>query len=356
MIPDRAQHDTDVSDTLQPIWSGLREALSRQLPVSRYGGMRLLLAVSGGADSVALLRLVVDVWGRDPRARVDDLVVAHFNHAVRGAASDDDEQWVTQLSKSLGLCCHTGRHQVDDTDSTTRTDEQSLRRMRHRFLRSCAYRVGARCVLMAHQADDNVETVLHRLFRGTGPAGLTGIAPHRSMGEDLVLLRPLLEIRGQSLRDGLQEIGQPWREDGSNRDCDYQRNWLRHAMLPQIRQRYPGADRAILRMIRFQGQWREPLERVASAWIEQSVSIEGQCLRIDRGPVDSAILAIAIHRLWDAQNWPRVSLTASQLALLHEAVSGPPIVRLSLPGGVDVQATNGDQITIIGPDRGDLLA
>ncbi len=328
-----------------PIWPQLLDSLSHTLPPERFSGLRLVLAVSGGADSVALLRLVHDLWSRVSASSANNLVVAHFNHGLRGEESDTDQKFIDSLSESLGVrfCTETAKK----TDSLRlEMGEESLRTIRYGFLSQTAEREGARCVLVAHTADDNVETVLHHLFRGTGPTGLTGIPSHRSLSSDLVLRRPLLKIRRDLLREGLREIGQPWREDVSNGDPRYQRNWLRSALLPMIRERYPHIDDAILRLVKSQSEYCSKIDNDAAKWMDENTKIGRGSITMARGVVDPAIFSAAIRLLWRRLDWPRQGMTANHIHQTLAAVTLASNRSFTLPGDIQCQVEKAE-VTLI---------
>jgi len=196
-------------------------------------GDRVGVGVSGGADSVALLRLLDDLR---PELGIF-LSVLHFNHQLRGAESDDDEQFVAALAEKLGTEFIAGREDVAAAARENKWNlEDAARRLRYGFFRaalqdgeSAEEPAGLARVAVAHSADDQAETVLARLVRGTGPAGLGAIYPVKGF-----LVRPLLEIRRGELRAYLERIGQSWREDPSNRDVRRLRARLRHQILPAL--------------------------------------------------------------------------------------------------------------------------
>jgi len=194
-------------------------------------GDRVGLAVSGGSDSVALLRLV-----EESRSQLGlYLCVLHFNHQLRGADSDVDEQFVAAAAAQRGLDFFPGRQDVAAEAREQRWNlEDAARRMRYGFFRSAAERLHLDRVAVAHTADDQAETVLARLVRGTGPAGLAAIYPVKFCPGGGHIVRPLLEIRRGELREYLTRIGQPWREDLSNQDLQRLRARLRHQILPVL--------------------------------------------------------------------------------------------------------------------------
>jgi len=218
----------------------IRSTLSAMRP-----GTVLLAAVSGGADSVAMLHLLV----RATRAGFDEigLAAAHLDHGLRGRESTEDARFVRDLGDRLGVPVVIGRARPTDALHSL---EARARRVRYRFLRAAAKRRGAAAVLTAHTLEDQAETVLDRLLRGTGLRGLRGILPERALGRarDLRLLRPLLEVRRGDLRGWLTDRDLAWREDRTNRDGSNRRSRIRHELLPRVDEIGPGGAPALARM------------------------------------------------------------------------------------------------------------
>ncbi len=184
---------------------------------SRWG-----IAISGGADSTALA-LAAGELGRD-------LTLLHVNYGLRGVESDGDEAFV----RGLGFGAEVLRPRVENAS------EEHLRRLRYEWFAGFDFPV-----LTGHTRDDQAETVLHRLLRGTGPGGLAGIQPNL----DGRVYRPFLELTRAELRSYLAERGQSWREDSSNLDLQYRRNYLRHELLPRIVENVnPAAGAALARL------------------------------------------------------------------------------------------------------------
>ena len=189
-------------------------------------GDRIGVAVSAGADSVALLRLLEDVRG-DLGA---GLCVLHLNHGLRGEASDADESFVADLARDAGLEFISRREDVAALAQRSHWNlEDAGRRIRHEFFANVVAQLKCAKVAVAHTADDQAETLLGRLLRGAGPRGLVGIYPVRGS-----VIRPLLEIRRAELRDYLRTKGQSWREDATNADTTRLRARLRHQLLPLL--------------------------------------------------------------------------------------------------------------------------
>lgn len=179
------------------------------------------VGVSGGADSVALLRLL--------HSRSDlRLIVAHLDHETRAAQSTADAAFVSDLARRLDLACVVSRRSEVEPRLVHPPANPSARfRMcRLRFFAEVVEAHRLKGVLLAHHADDQAETVFQRLIRGSGWMGLGGMEPFTPVGQ-LVIGRPLLGVRGARLRNWLSEIGQPWREDASNQSAVYQRNRVR---------------------------------------------------------------------------------------------------------------------------------
>lgn len=224
-------------------------------------GGRLLVAVSGGADSVALLRCLRE-HARDLGI---SLAAAHLNHGLRGRASDGDAAFVRRLAARLEIPLIEARADVRGRAKEQGVSlEMAARDARYEFFARAARATGARAVATAHTADDNVETVLLRLARGTGLAGLCGI-PRVASRNGLRVVRPMLDAtRGDVLRF-LRARRAVWREDASNDDRAFLRNRVRHEILPLLARRLnPRIGEAVLRMadvLREEDEWMERLSR-----------------------------------------------------------------------------------------------
>ncbi|MDQ3003590.1 MAG: tRNA lysidine(34) synthetase TilS, partial [Fibrobacterota bacterium] len=191
-------------------------------------GTTLLLAVSGGADSVALLHWAMRAA---PRFRWG-LAVAHVNHGLRGTARRDQE-FVAALCRENRIPFFD--RNLDPTARPTReSPEMWARRERYSFFAEAADRSEAEWILTAHHRDDLVETVFQRLGRGTGPRGLRGIPFRRDQ-----VVRPLLNRSRAEILGYLRLCGASWQEDESNADVRINRNWYRHRYLPALREREP---------------------------------------------------------------------------------------------------------------------
>ncbi len=191
-------------------------------------GDRVGVGVSGGADSLALLLLLEEL-----RERLGiRLTILHFNLLLRGEESEADERFVAELAAGRGIDFLAGRGDVARAARARGWNlEDAARRLRYTFFSSAVRAGRVTRVAVAHTADDQAETVLARLVRGTGPAGLAAIYPVKGH-----VVRPLIEIRRGELRAYLEGLRQPWREDASNLDTARLRARLRHQILPVIEQ------------------------------------------------------------------------------------------------------------------------
>jgi tRNA(Ile)-lysidine synthase len=212
-------------------------------------GDRVGVAVSGGADSVSLLRVLLEL--RTDLGVV--LSVLHLNHQIRGEEANEDERFVGSLADQYGLEFH---HSSMDVPSYAGEHRLSLetagREARYHFFKSFIQRQMMDVVATGHTMDDQAETVLMRILRGAGTKGLGGIYPKKkvsSEGEVGLIVRPLLAIRRAEVREYLDSIQQSWREDASNVDLQFTRNRIRHGLLPLIETRFqPSAVAALAQL------------------------------------------------------------------------------------------------------------
>ncbi len=212
------------------------KAISRynMLPSRHNRVTRVIAAVSGGADSVCLLhvlRKVLNDLGADVAG------VAHFNHKLRGDASDEDERFVAELAARFEIPFYRAEWCAEIRALQAIPDgnlEQAARRARREFFGKLIREGAADSVAVGHTRDDQAETVLFRVLRGSGLAGLAGIHPVTRLVNDADLIRPLLETTRTEVEDYLRSRGIAWRDDASNRDPRFARNRIRHQLLPQL--------------------------------------------------------------------------------------------------------------------------
>lgn len=244
---------------------------------------RLLIAASGGLDSTVLLELAREVAG----ALRLELVVGHVNHQLRGDASDADARWLRERVEAAGLrYCErsidpaAAREGLSSRDRPTL--EEAARAGRQGALEAIATDTGCRWIATAHHADDQAETVLLRLLRGTGPEGLAGMT---TISPDGRWVRPLLGLERQRLRGWAEARGLEWREDATNLDRRFTRNRLRLDWLPGLASSFnPQLLRAVCSLADAQRrdlEWIEKLvEAAADDWIETTAPCQLR-IRID---------------------------------------------------------------------------
>jgi len=195
-------------------------------------GDRVAVAVSGGADSVALLRLLAELRGEIGIV----LAAIHFNHRLRGADSDQDEQFVAELAQQLRLESLSESGDVaGQAEEKHLSIEAAARKLRYEYFQRLLRENQFNRIATAHTLDDQAETVLLKLVRGAGTRGLAGIYPKLvAATPEASIIRPLLGVRRKDIEAYLADIEQPWREDKSNRDLRHSRNRVRHGILPRL--------------------------------------------------------------------------------------------------------------------------
>jgi len=215
-----------------PLVDQVRRTIERHALVAPGG--RVLVALSGGPDSVALLHVLFDLQSRGD---VTVAGVAHFNHQLRGAAADADERFCRELAASLAVPIEVGSANVrDEAGRTGRSIEDAARTLRYKFLEEAADRLNAEAIAVGHSLDDQAETFLLRLVRGSGPRGLASIRPRAGR-----VIRPLIEIPRAELRQYAQDHRLHWCEDDTNTDLSIPRNRVRHELIPYLAREFSPA-------------------------------------------------------------------------------------------------------------------
>ena len=237
-------------------------------------GARVLVAVSGGADSVALLHILRAL---ERRGAVTVAGVAHFNHQLRGDEADGDERFCEQLAADLGLPFEAGRADVAGlARAAGRSIEDAARTARYAFLQEAADRTDAAAIAVGHTQDDQAETFLLRLIRGAGPAGLAGIRPRSGR-----VIRPLLDISRSDLRDYAAAHGLRCREDSSNADPHIPRNRIRLELLPFLRAYSPAISETLAREAAVARMDEEFLEAAAIELTASLVLMQEEGVTVD---------------------------------------------------------------------------
>jgi tRNA(Ile)-lysidine synthase len=351
---------------------GLTERLLKTIrkQQSIRAGDRLAVAVSGGADSVALLCLLLEL-----RAELGIVLsVAHVNHKLRGEESDEDERFVAKLARQHGLELHVceasvnGKRSSGKSSGVTSGIEAAARELRYGFFRQLAREGRVAKIATAHTLDDQAETVLLRIFRGTGIRGLSGIHPRivfeeqgHAFGE---LVRPLLGFRRAALQEFLRERGQSWREDSSNRDTAFLRNRVRHRLLPMIGEEFGEAA------IEHMGELAEIARAEEEHWERVHPEVRGQgggaesvgdrdetrraaSLRVGRLSLLPLAAQRRLVRVWLEMNAPNLTISfrliEEALELAHGSSNrGTAGKKVELPGGWNLR--RGRQELLLDPE------
>jgi tRNA(Ile)-lysidine synthase len=288
----------------------LVEVVRRCLHSLPGGGAGLVVAVSGGPDSVALARAALAA-----RESPTPLVLAHLNHRLRGAESDADEDFVAGLHAALSAAApnvHLARERMDVAARAREAGENLeavARRLRYRWLAEVARSHGLSRVATGHTADDQAETVLHRLLRGTGLQGLRGIAARRELETGVELVRPLLRATRADVLAYLGALGQPYRHDSSNDRLDRTRNRIRHELLPHLAEHYNPGVVALLGRLAEQADeaWREERDAAAELLRRAELPRAGALLVFDRAALAAAprrLVRAALRLAWEREGWP----------------------------------------------------
>jgi len=207
-------------------------------------GDRVLVAVSGGPDSVCLLDVLVGLKEHMDLA----LQVAHVDHMTRDGESAADAEFVQQLAAGYGISCEIVRVNVESNRTPAESFETAARRMRYAALTEVARRCGAARLATGHTADDQAETVLMRILRGTGPRGVVGIPPVVER-DGITVIRPLITVWRREVRHYVDERGLAWREDSTNRMTCYLRNRVRLQLIPELEREFnPAVKEALVRL------------------------------------------------------------------------------------------------------------
>ena len=293
-------------------------------------GGRVLTALSGGRDSMALLTALEEL-AEDRKLTV---LAAHYDHGLRGEESRRDRDFVRDWCEGRGVPLTIGEGDVAaEAKRTRRGVEETARTMRYAFLEKTAEAVGADCIATAHNADDNVETVLLHLVRGTGLDGLTGIPPRRGK-----LVRPLLALSRRDIDGYLARRGVPWVEDSTNAQTDYARNRLRQEVLPVLRSLNPGLSGTLAANLVHLRADRDYLYAQAAPAVSRAEFGDGTvslpAAALTGLPRPAAVRAVKLL----LAGLERYQLTAAHLErILALAEGGDPGGRLSLPGGLTVR-------------------
>jgi tRNA(Ile)-lysidine synthase len=303
----------------------------------------VVVGVSGGADSVCLLHVLAK-WRKGLGIK---LHIAHLNHQLRGVESEADAEYVSNLAGSLGIPITIDRQDV----AAYRTErncsiEEAARELRYAFLARVAREVGANRIAIGHTRDDQVETILMHILRGTGITGLCGLAPRSPMAYDrqgiswpakqsnLLVIRPLLDITREETTSYCQEHQLAPRIDSSNLSPSFLRNRLRLQLLPLLRQYNPSVDQALLRLANIAKEDSALIEQQASGVWDEVARQENNAIYLDKKQIASLPIALQRHLLIAAVTklaGDTRDIEASHIEAARSLLNKPVGKRISLP-------------------------
>lgn len=223
----------------------------------------IVVAVSGGVDSMVLLSLFLEYHQRE------HIIVAHFDHSLRGDASDSDHIFVEDFCRENNICFVSEKCDIDALSKATRSSLESAgREARYEFLMRVCRNHSARLLSTAHHLDDRIETALFNLIRGTKLDGIHALSEIHTR-EAITLLRPLIRVTKDTIRAFAEENGIPFREDSTNGDTLYLRNHIRHVILPEFRAINPHAPRSLEHFITYTEEVSAFIEERVRAWLSK---------------------------------------------------------------------------------------
>jgi tRNA(Ile)-lysidine synthase len=320
-----------------PLEERVFDFIRRQRLVS--AGQRLVVAVSGGADSVCLLHILVSLK-EELKLK---LHVAHLDHQLRGADSDADAEYVAALARKLGIPATIERREVRGYQKEKRLSlEEAAREVRYRFLAEVAGATGTKRVAVGHTQDDHIETILMHLVRGAGTRGMRGLQPATdwpSKDGQLIVIRPLLEVSHQETEDYCRRHKLSPRLDVSNLSLSPLRNRIRRQLLPLLQGYNPGIAEALLRTGRIAGDDIDFLDRETAKVWEKIARQNEKSVTLDRKKLDR--LPPTLKRYLLRSGAERLLGSAKDIEMRHieemMALLGSPAgKRLSLPGGLSL--------------------
>ena len=314
---------------------------------------RWLLGVSGGPDSMAMLHGLL-MLRKEGRLKLAGLHVAHLNHQLRGTDSDADAEFVRHQVRQLQL-----EVTIDSIDVAGAAQESgesievAARRLRYSFLAGAARSKNCNKIALAHNADDNVETILHRFLRGTGIRGLAGMPAARKLTDaeeqsELTIVRPLLTSSRREIEAFIKRHNIKFRLDLSNLSDEYTRNRIRNELLPLLREKYnPDIDTALLQLGRIAGDFSEILSSDAVGALRELTLKRGpDCLTLDAAGLAgrSRILqAEIIHQGLLVLQVPLRRIGFKQINAILDLINGRNAAkRVQLPYGWNVECRDGE--------------
>lgn len=302
-------------------------------------GDSVVIGVSGGVDSMVLL----DLFCLLAKSSCIKITVAHINHRLRGKASDADEDLVRKTAQRLGVAFRTIRWKPPLHGNI----QDEARRFRYDFFRSVAADIKASCIATAHNLDDQAETVLHHLIRGSGIKGLGGM-DHRADG-DIKIIRPLLAFDRKQIEDYAKKKRIRFAKDASNKKTKYTRNFIRHKVLPVLESLNPRVRESLADAASTIRESNIALDGIAHAFAKDFLRAGKGRIAWNRGPYLELPTAIRRHVLiaaYEKLKGNRTNLNSDQIEHMEDISKGTrPKARYMLPGKTEFHRT-GDLLWI----------
>jgi tRNA(Ile)-lysidine synthase len=317
--------------------SSFESQLEQNLKRLVVNGQSILLAVSGGRDSMAMLHGVARLRGI---LDIPHIVAGHLNHGLRGTAGSKDADLVRSACQSLDVRCVVSECAAGQLERASRGSlEESARTARYEFLKATAQQHGTPLIATAHHAADQVETVLHNIIRGTGLRGLRGIPERRRLSDTAELIRPMLTIKSDEISDYVQLHDIVVASDESNTDRSFARNRIRHELIPLLQNDFNIriAD-SLVRLAEQSQELLQGLDTLAETLLMEVLLEQTPDLcRLDISKLrahSEPILRHTLTVLWIRQSWSRRDMNSAHFLRLTSMLrhSVPPAI--DLPGGV----------------------
>jgi len=330
---------------LDPGHCSFTDQLLATWPREKWESSIVLVAYSGGPDSTALISSLAQLQSNRKR-----LVAAHFNHGLRGSASAGDQAFAEQVCRDLDIQCVVGSADPAEFERGCRGEgwEAAARQLRYQFLLETAAQSGTRYVVTGHTRDDQVETILHNIIRGTGLAGLAGIPRVRCLSEAVSLVRPLLNHSRQQVLDYLQKSDLSHRLDEANLEERFTRNRIRHKLLPWLESEFNSDVRSsLIRLGQIAAEAQASLREIAQQALDRAIREQNEeAVILELKPLQP--LSIHLRRecfvmIWQRQGWPLQSMHFHHWQQLAESTKPPSnTTQGPFPGDIQVTLTGAE--------------
>lgn len=335
------------------------EQFKRIWPIESFHSVSILIGVSGGSDSVALTRIIQSLV-----TQPNHVSIAHFNHQLRGKNSDADEEFTERLATECGFrffcersnsaLIQTEKQQSNWTASNQGEGLESLaRRDRYEFFCRIAKQIGARYLALAHTRDDQVETILHRIFRGAGWRGLQGIPSSRELETGITLIRPFLKTDKAAILEYLDNCGQDFRTDESNFSGEFTRNRIRNELIPLINEIF---DKDITESVESVAEISRDVADYLSPQVEDTFERHIKISKHESKPaeirivhsagLETLILTEVLHSAWKKCGWPLQQMTRQKWMLLCQQIQTSEPNHINLPGNLTSHVVDASTIVI----------